>query len=396
MPPPERRAGKDSWLIGVAALVSLVFMAVLMAPHVERALSGANDFAPLYTGSRLLQTGDLYNHEKLLETAANLTGMSSPDQGYIRLPFHAALLWPLSRLPYRTAYLVWFLASLSAVVLFIALWRPPGGSIVLLFTCLSVPVFAALLNGQDSTFLLLFVALSAALLDRSRPFAAGLVWSLCAIKFHLFLLTPVFILARRQWRFAQGLLAGGAVLAAVSFAVAGWGWPLEFFASATNPAFSPRLELSPTLHGILASVSGGLVLEILLGATVLAAVWFVCRYSDQRLALAAMLAGGLLLSVHAYLPDLSLLLPAALTAMALAQTRLARLATLALLTPLVHLSVTQGLPYSAIAVGLVLALVYGLAHEARARSRGDHSSNFGNERRDGVGPAAHAQTIGTG
>jgi hypothetical protein len=45
--PPERHAGKDSWLIAGAALASLLFMAALMAPHAERDLRGANDFAPL-------------------------------------------------------------------------------------------------------------------------------------------------------------------------------------------------------------------------------------------------------------------------------------------------------------------------------------------------------------
>ena len=366
--PRQRTSWLDAAVITVAALVSLGFMAVLLAPHTERTLRGANDFAPLYSGPHLLETGDLYNHERLLDVSRRLTGMSSPEQGYIRLPFHAALLWPLSRLPYERAYLVWELASLAAVATFLFLWRLPSRSSALLFSCLSIPVFSALLNGQDSTFLLLFVAAAAALLQRSRPFAAGLIWSLCAIKVHLFLLTPIFIIARREWRFAQGLLSGGAALAALSFAAAGRNWPVAFFESAANPAFSPGLSHTPTLHGTLSFVPGGAVLETFAVLCVVACVWMVCRRADLYLALAAVLAGGILTSVHSYLPDLSLLLPAALAATALARTRLSRLTSLALLTPPVALTVTYGFPYSAIVVFLMLLLLGSLTAEAWTRA----------------------------
>jgi hypothetical protein len=250
----------------------------------------------------------------------------------------------------------------------VAQWRLPDASSAVLFSCLSVPVFTALLNGQDTTFLLLLVAAAAFLLDRSRPWSAGVVWSLCALKFHLFLLTPIFIVARKEWRFAGGLLAGGGFLAAVSFAAAGWSWPVEYFTSVRNPAFSPALAKTPTLHGVLSFLPGGSFLEPVVGVTVLAAVWVVCRRAELRLAMAATLAGGLLMGVHAYLPDLSLLLPACLAAIALARTRLSRVVAFALLSPPVHLTVVRGFPYSAVVVALVLLLVHALAFEALGQS----------------------------
>jgi hypothetical protein len=340
-------------------------MAMLVAPHLDRALSGANDFAPLYSGPRLLATGELYNHQRLTEVSRERTGMSSPDQGYIRLPFHAVLLWPLSRLPYQTAYALWELASFAAVVAFLLLWRLPDRRSALLFTCLSLPVFTALLNGQDTTFLLLLVAAAAALLERSRPWSAGLIWSLCAVKFHLFLLTPVFIVARKEWRFGGGLLAGGAGLAAISFAAAGWSWPAQYIEAVRNPAFSPEPDHTPTLHGVLSFVPAGAWLEVVAVASVLAAVWMVCRHAELHLALAAILTGGLLVGVHAYLPDLALLLPAGLAAVA-AHNRVARLSALALLSPPIHLTVAEGFPYSAIVVLLALALVCALVIDSRA------------------------------
>ncbi len=360
---------KDSWIIAVVVLVALCFMALMLAPHFERAVSGANDFVALYAGARLLGTGNLYDSGRLHEASRQAIGRHSPDHGYIRLPFHAVFLWPLSRLPYRQAYLLWELAGLAAFVGFMALWRPPKFALTLLFSCLSLPAFSALLNGQDTTFLLLFLALAASLHKRSMPFAAGLVFSLCGIKFHFFLLIPLLIVGQRSWRFGKGLVVGAALLLAVSFAGAGWGWPLDFYHAVSNPGFSPGLEFMPNLHGALAVVPGGTVLEMLLGASVAAAVWMVCRYRGFLEALAACLAGGMLLSYHAYLPDFSLLLPAALTVMATSELPALRALAVVLLAPPTHLAIVFGFPYAAAAVAVNLLFVYLMAYQAwRLRS----------------------------
>jgi hypothetical protein len=164
------------------------------------------------------------------------------------------------------------------------------------------------------------------------------------------------------------LLAGGAALAAISFAGMGLSWPARYLEAVRNPEFSPGLDHTPTLHAVFSFVPGGSLLEVLTAASVLAAVWVVCRRAEMRLALAATLAGGVLIGVHAYLPDLSMLLPAGLAVIALARTKLARVAAFALLSPPVHLSVAQGFPYSALVVGLSLLLVYALAAEAWAHA----------------------------
>jgi hypothetical protein len=87
-------------------------------------------------------------------------------------------------------------------------------------------------------FLLLWIAIAAALFERGRRFAAGMVLALCSAKPHLFLLLPLLLLGRRMWSTIWGLLAGGALLAAVSFAAAGPHWPREFLSGA-RPARQP-------------------------------------------------------------------------------------------------------------------------------------------------------------
>ena len=355
---------KDSWIIAIVTVIVLFFMVVLFSPYQERTLSGANDFVVFYSGGRLLDGGDLYERHRLQEQATQAIGTFSSEHGYIRLPFHAALLWPLSRLPYLWAYAVWELAALAAFVAFILLWHPPGGQLNVLFAAMSVPAFTSIANGQDTTFLVLLIAGSVALYRRDRKGWAGAVCSLLAIKIHLFLPLPVWIVARREWRFAKGLLAGGGVLAAVSFLAAGWGWPLKFLASVLNPEFSPRTTEMANLHAVLTLLGGGFVWEAGIAVTIVAAVWIVSARMSFDYAFAIMLTSGFLLSIHAYLPDLLITLPAALALTTVSSRRLVKAMAFLLLAPPVHLMVMAGFPTATVVALALLVLIYAAAHEA--------------------------------
>jgi len=361
---------KDSWVIGILAAGSLIFALALLSPYKERVLSGVNDFAPLYAGPILADTGDLYDREKLHEIEREILGTHIPSHGYIRLPFYALLLKPLSLLPYRWAYSVWTAASLAAFAAFLWLWRPPGGQINILFGAMCLPVFAGVANGQDVTFLLLLVTLAHRWKIQGRTFLAGAVFSLCSIKFHLFFLTPLLIAGQRSWGFARGLLAGGAALAGASFLAGGWSWPLEFFRSATDPAFTPAVEAVPNLHGAVDQLGGSRVFETALTLSAAAAVWLVCRRASFEYSLGAMLAGSLLASYHSYLPDMALFLPAGL--ILVSKTRLAPLRILAavLLSLPAYLALLLGYPSSLAVVGALLALVYLAAYEAVRKTPG--------------------------
>ena len=355
---------KDSRIIAIFTALVLCFMLALLWPCRELTLTGTNDFVALYSGARLLDTGELYDRERLKEEAIQTIGTYSPQHGYIRLPFHAVFVWPLSRLPYLWAYLIWQAAAVAALVVFVIFWRPPGRQLTMLFAGMSLPALTSIANGQDCTFLLAFIVGTVLLYRRGERFWAGAVLSLCAIKVHLFLLVPVLIAARREWRLAKGLMSGGAVLAMVSFAAAGWTWPMQFVESALNPAFSPKTDQMANLHGMMAQASGWVVWEGLIAATVIGAVWIVSRRMSFDYAFSVMLAGGFLVSMHAYLPDLVITLPAALALTAISNRRMVKAAAFLLLAPPVHLAVLMGFPASACVPAAMIVLTYAAAHEA--------------------------------
>jgi hypothetical protein len=341
----------DRSLIAFLSLLGALFSLGPAWAHRRGVLFGSNDFVAFYSGGRLAGTFHLYNGERIRQVQAERVGVTGEAWLFIRPPYYAALFWPLARLPYRAAYAVWQVVCLGAVVAFVMLWRrtPPGATA--LSVCLSLPLGLSLMNGQDLPLLLLWIALALRAHQKGQPALAGMLLALCAAKPHLLVLLPLLIAAQRLWRLAWGLAAGGALLAGLSFILAGPGWPREMAAVLADPAVHPHLAMMPNLRGVSAAAQWALA------PAVAAAVWWVARRRSFYYGLAATLAGSLLVSFHAYLPDCTLLLPAALIVATEAARWPARWMAIALLTPL---------PYflaPALLAGPVLLLLAAMAFE---------------------------------
>jgi hypothetical protein len=148
-------------------------------------------------------------------------------------------------------------------------------------------------------------------MHEGKDFSAGLVLSLCAAKFHLFLFLPVLVIAARLWRLAFGLSVGGSVLVAVSFLVGGMNWPGQLLRALANPSVHPTLRSSllASLESLgIQGVALG-VLVALIALTSAAAVWFCARRTDFPLALGVAMGAGTLTGFHVYLQDYLLWLP---------------------------------------------------------------------------------------
>ncbi len=349
----------------VATLVSLFMMGVMVLSQADRLREGRNDFIPLYSGPHLLATGELYDNARLLEKEAEVTGFHADAHGYIRPPFLAALMWPLSQLPYPTAVRVWQGASLASLICFVLLWSPDHRLLTGLATAMSIPGLLVLLKGQDVHFLMLVIAVSARLHIAGKPVLAGAVFALCAAKAHLFLLTPVWILGQRDWGFLKGLLYGGTALAVLSTSVAGWGWPVEMWREAKNPMFSPSLSHMPNLHGAFAEMPASWVWELAFSVVAVWAVWTIARKSSFLPAFAAALLGGALLARHSYVLDLAILIPAVLVVVKTSKSQMLKLGGVLLLAPPLMYLAIQGPPYSTGVVLIYWALLLGWALERR-------------------------------
>lgn len=290
------------------ALVGVALLVMHWWPE-QRVRAGTNDFLMVYSGARLVGTPDQFNPARYRQEQIVATGGHGPAWDFVRLPAYALALRPLGGLPYWRAYLLWQALLTAALAGFILAWPVRDRSLLAVACCWSFPLSVGFANGQDDTFLLLLLALAVRSAER-KPLVAGLLLSMCALKYHLFLALPVALAAARRWRIFAGAAAGVAGILAVSFAVAGLHWPSYHLALVLSSRINPAVHTMPNLRGITAHLEQGVWPEIALAVSVVAAVAFIAARLDFRTALAAALLGGILVSHHAYPADLSLLIPA--------------------------------------------------------------------------------------
>lgn len=366
--PEPSRAARVGWVL--LALAGLAFMAALFAPKAESIARGQNDFLPLYVAARLAPSGDLYSPEPYADLLAERFGVVSPSLRYSRPPFYALLLKPLAWLSYDAAYALWGVLRLAAVAAIALVWRGPGRWRVAAAICWSLPLISALLNGQDAVFLPLILA-GACVLYHRQPFAAGLLLSLCSVKFHLFLALPLVFLRRDAGALLRGLACGALAAVVLSFWAAGPTWPLDYLRLLTDAevmqvGLATDRSLMPNLHGLVGSLPLGDWLEWALAAGVFVATALVAPRLPFEPALAATTAAGVLISYHAFVADWSLLVFAGLAMWRrLPPSSPARLLVLALFAPPLVFLQTQPPPYSAVPAAVLLLAWAGFLLESR-------------------------------
>jgi hypothetical protein len=324
-------------VLGWLASAAVLALAFAVSPNftwtdAPRPSPYAGDFVQEYVGGRLVREDParLYDRDAFarLQHDAALLGFSwRADKSFppIYPPFYYLWVAPLSRLDYRSAALLFETLSVAALVAAIALIlggapdaRAQLGAWVAASLCY-VPVMETLVSGQKGTFLLLIFAGTYRLLVSQRAALAGALFGLAAFKPQLVLVIPLAMLAMREWRFAAGMAATGALLAAQSLWV-GSGASLAWISAVLHPLPQPELiDRTQSWIGfarLLAGTwSGPAVLALafaLVGAT-LVALWrllpgrFAFTHPRFAVQFAGMVLATALVSPHLYTYDLAIL-----------------------------------------------------------------------------------------
>jgi hypothetical protein len=311
----------------------LVLMAVIASPYWHDVAAGHTDFLSFYAGGRLAFTPGLYDPRQAMAEQLRAAHVMGEGTYFIRMPWFAAAMWPLARLPYIPAHFLWQALLIGGLVTFVLLWPRPSIAIRATILCYSLPALMDLRMSQDVPLLLACMAVSLTLFRRGKTLAAGLVLSLVLAKFHLFLpLFPAVLFARR-WRFTIGLFGGAAFLLAFSFLVSGPEWPRHFLAAISDPATTPRVVVTPTFYYLIPTAARNLTIAAL--GIVLMIVYLRVARKDVEFLIAAAPAVILPLLPHAGAYDCLLLTPLAMTALA-AGSREAKIAGALLLIPITY------------------------------------------------------------
>ena len=343
-------------LFWLPVALGVIFLLLLGYHRRDVALHARNDFVTFYAGAKLAGTPDLYSRTANLELNTSLVG-NDMNVMYIRPPFYAAILKPLSWLPFLTAYAVFTCFSLACYIWFVVRFSKECSALPFL-AAISVPFLAGLLAGQDASFMMAILGASILLTRQRKDFLAGLVLSLCAYKFHIFLFIPVFLLLKKRWLTLGGGLCGTLALTALGIIVNGPASLGEWIHVLRNPWINPDASGMPNIHGVVTILNGDMRLEaVLIAAVFFGFLWMTLRTDNYELLFAACLICGLLVSYHSMIDDDLILFPVMILVLRSSELVPLRGSMALILTPIPYFLVLAGPPYTAILpVALVLIL----------------------------------------
>lgn len=273
-----------------------------------------SDWPAFATGAKLVLTdpSHLYDLDAQRTVQLQVTGGAQLVTPGIRgiLPFLAPAYVALIAVPFEVLGTelggrLWVLFGLAclALGLWLAARPPPIGAVLPGFA--GIPTALLLLNAQIDGFVAL--GLGAAIALWSRPFLAGLALGLTLTKPQLVLPAGLALILARRWRVLAGWAVAGIALWA-SFAIFDPSWVMHFLqpASSTVQPIAREVDLA---HLAVFAPQGAqtYVLAAISLLTGLVVIWLAWRRRDDfRVAVAILIAGGVLASPHALPADLVL------------------------------------------------------------------------------------------
>ena len=295
-----------------------------------------SDLRIFRTGVEMLRSGqghNLYNFDAQEKTQIRLfpeirrAGLLP----FNHLAFELLFYLPISRLPYRTALIVWACLNVILLLATAKLMKPHSELVcaatrIPIAACLLAfyPVLYVLGEGQDSLIFLFLVIVSWHCCENGLAFLAGFVLALALFKFHLALTIAFFVfLLRRRWRSVAGFATGGLLVLGVSRMLAGPGFWRDYTFMLRNqetmtpwgfvPWFMPNLR--GLLQWFLARwLDVGIILPIILLASLVVGllttlIFLRSRWQEQEdLIYSAAVSATILVSYHLHIQDLSLAL----------------------------------------------------------------------------------------
>ncbi len=219
----------------LASAVILCSVATLKGFQGERFMGRplGGDFVQFYAAGRVLMTPGyqawrIYDVTTMNAMEHEVNPQLQADRAPVfgGAPVAAALLAPLTVLPYRFAYVAWLCISFSLAALSIRRlakdWLPEGDRGLALLAGLAFPLFCfESWMGQISVLGLVIFAHFLHFLKARKSYVAGFVLAFCAYKPSMLVFPAAVLLIRHRKEFV-GMLAGLATFVGLCFGVVGF------------------------------------------------------------------------------------------------------------------------------------------------------------------------------
>jgi len=315
-------------VILTCALVVVWTTVIVLVPFRQPLLGG--DFIVFYTFGAAARLGDWAIQYDWPAFHALQISLVPTSDSYIYPPAYPplvpALYAPLSLLSFPVAYGVWvgFSTVIYGGLTAVAASAYAGASRrhVLMGCFLFPPFLGHQALGQSTAWVLIGFVSGWWALTRSRPFTAGLLFSVVAIKPHLGMALAIVLLAMRLWRIVGGILLGLTFQAAITVVVCGRDAVAAYLTTTLRvlrdtTLIEPKDErfthaLRMSLESLVpqgVAMAGWIAASVLFGWMVVT-VWR--QSSDWALRMSALLLATLLISPHVQAYDAILLAPATL------------------------------------------------------------------------------------
>jgi hypothetical protein len=201
------------WRIAAALGLTTIGIALLVL-LVNSNNAGQRDFIEYWAaGQQLIHGANPYDGAVILQLERSAGFTQEHPQITYSPPMALFLFLPLGLVSANTGLVLWFLAMLASLAASVRmLWKLngcPANSLHLLSYCFA-PVMACIMAGQLGIFLL-FCVVFFLYFYKLRPFLAGAVLLICALKPHLFLPFAIalllWILGHKAYRILAGFFA---------------------------------------------------------------------------------------------------------------------------------------------------------------------------------------------
>jgi Glycosyltransferase family 87 len=225
---PPMKSRRILTAISFLAVGPVLLFLLMWLPLRLYGLGTSADFITFYCAGRIISGGHavkLYDYDLQLTIQQSFTNHSVPLL-FNHLPFEALAFVPLSYFSYPIAYLSWVFFSLWLLGLIMWLFVSWGVELTLVerLTVLAAslyPMFATVMQGQDSFVILLAYALTFLNLKRRCDFRAGCWLALGLLKPQLVLPFVLLFLLKKRWSFVSGFTCAAGILLALSAAIVG-------------------------------------------------------------------------------------------------------------------------------------------------------------------------------
>ena len=329
-----------------------------------------SDFLGLYIGGLMVREGNgahLYDTGAILAREQQILSDLNGIRMYLRSPFYALALSPLTILPLWPAFVLEMSVFYAALLACWAWAARRFGPDSLIWSALYYPAAIGTAYGQDCVVVLVALILSYRSLEKGRLFRAGLLLGIALIKFHLIILFPLVLLMHRKWRVLAGLTISTCIALGLSFAVIGVkGIPAYIRilqdnsqdTSINSPQSMLNIYSIPANFDIESRAINAALALLIVGLTVTAAYraplwrWF-----------SAAAVGSLLIVPHCYLYDGTFLLLPLWLVMFQSEMKSTRVAALILAMPFLYFFLISHPPYTVIPMLPVLIFLIALAWE---------------------------------